>query len=65
MDYGKCPKCGGTGRIIEKDGSIHVCFDCLANGKFDQQHESGPNSKPLLRKINRGYSSQNNQNQTK
>lgn len=30
-----CPKCKGTGRVKEADGSIHICFDCLENGKFD------------------------------
>jgi len=31
-----CAKCNGTGRIKEKDGSIHICFDCLRNGNLDQ-----------------------------
>jgi len=33
-----CQKCKGTGQIKEKDGSIHICFDCLQAGKMDQ-HE--------------------------
>jgi len=36
-----CPKCKGTGRIKEKDGTIHVCYDCLAKGRMDQ-HEKNP-----------------------
>ncbi|MBU2612588.1 MAG: hypothetical protein KKB62_02595 [Nanoarchaeota archaeon] len=32
----KCEKCNGTGRVKEKDGSYHVCYDCLAKGKLNQ-----------------------------
>lgn len=32
----KCPKCGGTGIVKEKDGSVHVCYDCLQSGRLDQ-----------------------------
>jgi len=31
-----CEKCHGTGRVKEKDGSIHICYDCLKSGKLDQ-----------------------------
>jgi hypothetical protein len=31
-----CSKCNNTGRIREKDGTIHICFDCLQNGNMDQ-----------------------------
>jgi hypothetical protein len=31
-----CPKCRGEGYIKEKDGSVHICFDCLNSGKLDQ-----------------------------
>jgi len=31
-----CPKCKNTGQIKEKDGTIHICFDCLASGRLDQ-----------------------------
>jgi len=31
-----CEKCKGTGKILGRDGTIHICWDCLANGKFDQ-----------------------------
>jgi len=34
-----CEKCKGTGRIKEKDGTIHICFDCLRNGSMDQHGE--------------------------
>lgn len=31
-----CPKCKGTGKVIEKDGTIHTCWDCLQKGELDQ-----------------------------
>lgn len=31
-----CEKCKGTGMIKEKNGQIHICFDCLAAGRLDQ-----------------------------
>ena len=31
-----CPKCNNTFQIKEKNGTIHICFDCLVNGKMDQ-----------------------------
>jgi hypothetical protein len=36
MENIRCEKCNGTGRVREKDGSIHTCFDCLLNGRMDQ-----------------------------
>jgi DnaJ-class molecular chaperone len=33
-----CPKCQGTGRVKKPDGTISICFDCLAKGSMDQ-HE--------------------------
>ncbi|MEM1535972.1 MAG: hypothetical protein QXQ82_02205 [Candidatus Pacearchaeota archaeon] len=36
MTEEKCPKCNNTGIVKEKDGSVHVCFDCLNKGKLDQ-----------------------------
>jgi hypothetical protein len=37
METGKnCPKCHGTGRVKEKDGTIHICFDCLNADVFEQ-----------------------------
>jgi DnaJ-class molecular chaperone len=39
MDLKKeCPKCKGSGRIRDKDGTVHPCYDCLMNGRMDQ-HE--------------------------
>jgi len=34
-----CPKCKGEGRIKERDGTIHPCYDCLLGGYMDQ-HDS-------------------------
>ena len=34
-----CTKCKGTGRIKERDGTIHPCFDCLLGGYMDQHDE--------------------------
>jgi len=31
-----CPKCKNTYQIREKDGTIHICYDCLLAGKMDQ-----------------------------
>jgi DnaJ-class molecular chaperone len=31
-----CPKCKGKGRIIEPDGTVHTCWDCLEKGHLDQ-----------------------------
>lgn len=36
MMENECQKCKGTGRIMEKDGTIHICYDCLLKGKLDQ-----------------------------
>ena len=43
-----CPKCRGTGRVKEKDGTIHVCFDCLNDGGMDQ-HDKNLKSADELR----------------
>lgn len=29
-------KCLGENIIKEKDGTVHTCFDCLMNGRFEQ-----------------------------
>jgi len=34
-----CPKCKGEGIIKERDGTVHICFDCLKNGVFEQHGE--------------------------
>jgi hypothetical protein len=36
-----CPKCKGTGRIKDADGTIHICYDCLTRGNMDQ-HDKNP-----------------------
>ena len=40
-----CPKCKGTGTIKEKDGTIHVCWDCLKEGRLDVHSKNVPDSK--------------------
>ena len=37
-----CPKCKGTFQIKEENRSVHICYDCLRNGKMDQ-YEKIPN----------------------
>ncbi len=32
----RCEKCNGTGIVKDKNGTIHTCFDCLANDVFEQ-----------------------------
>jgi hypothetical protein len=36
MEEEVCKKCRGTGRVMDKDGSIHTCFECLNKGEMDQ-----------------------------
>lgn len=31
-----CEKCHGTGRVKEKDGSVHTCWKCLQEGKLGE-----------------------------
>ncbi len=38
MEMGKCPKCNDTGIVKEARG-IHVCWDCLQNGKINGYSE--------------------------
>jgi Ribonuclease G/E len=35
-----CEKCKGTGIIKEKDGTVHICFDCLNSGRLDQHNKN-------------------------
>ena len=30
-----CSKCKGAGRVMDKDGTVHTCFDCLLAGRLD------------------------------
>ena len=41
----KCRKCDETGVVKDKDGTIHVCFDCLQKGKLDVHTKNLPDSK--------------------
>ena len=31
-----CPTCHGERQIKDRDGTIHLCFTCLAAGRMDQ-----------------------------
>ena len=44
----KCQKCKDTGIVAEQDGSCHVCFICLAEGRLDQHSKNVPDSKIRL-----------------
>lgn len=44
----ECPKCRGTGRVMEKNGTIHICYDCLVSGRMDQ-HDKNPKTAEELR----------------
>lgn len=43
-----CVKCKGTGIVKEKNGSVHVCWDCLQCGKLDVHSKNVPDSKIKL-----------------
>lgn len=30
-----CEKCNGTGKVHEKGGATHTCWDCLMAGRLD------------------------------
>lgn len=36
-----CPKCEGKKRIMNSQGVIHPCRDCLNSGQLDQ-HDKNP-----------------------
>ncbi len=42
-----CQKCRGERRIREKDGTIHICFDCLQAGRLDQHDKKLKNAQDL------------------
>lgn len=42
MDFGECRKCNGTGIVKEKNGDVHVCWDCLESGKLDVHTKNLP-----------------------
>jgi len=31
-----CEKCHGSGIVKERDGTVHVCFDCLNSDRLEQ-----------------------------
>ncbi|MEK6889188.1 MAG: hypothetical protein AABW80_03725 [Nanoarchaeota archaeon] len=35
------PKCRGSKRIMQKDGTVRPCWDCLNAGEMDQ-HDKHP-----------------------
>ena len=43
-----CKKCNGTGIVKEKDGSVHVCWDCLQAGRLDVHSKNIPDHKIRL-----------------
>ena len=47
----QCPKCKGTGRIMEKDGTIHICYDCLLEGRLDQHDKKLKSAEELGMKL--------------
>ena len=38
----KCSECGDTGMVKEKNGSVHTCWTCLANGRLDAHSKNMP-----------------------
>ena len=42
-----CDKCKGARRIKEKDGTIHICFDCLNSGRLDQHDKKMKSAEEL------------------
>ncbi len=44
----RCQKCNGTGMVKEKDGSVHVCWDCLREGRLDVHSKTLPDHKIRL-----------------
>jgi len=43
-----CPKCRGERIIKEKNGTVHICYECLLSGKMDQ-HDKNPKTAEELR----------------
>jgi len=46
-----CPKCKNTFQIKEKDGTIHICYDCLQAGKMDQHEKHVKDAKDFGIKV--------------
>ncbi len=43
-NYALCQKCKGTGIVKEEDKSVHVCWDCLNNGRLDVHSKNLPDT---------------------
>lgn len=41
MENEKCSKCNGSKRIVDKQGTVRPCWDCLLRGDMDQ-HDKHP-----------------------
>jgi hypothetical protein len=46
-----CPKCRGKRTIMEKDGTVHTCFDCLISGRIDQHDKKIKSAEELRIKL--------------
>ena len=46
MTNPQCPKCKGVGRVKDKNGTIHTCYDCLEKGEMNQ-HDKNPKKFPF------------------
>jgi len=46
-----CPKCNNTGKVKERDGTIHICFDCLNAGRLDQHDKNLKSAEELRIKL--------------
>jgi DnaJ-class molecular chaperone len=44
-----CPKCHGTRKIMTKDGTISICFQCLTEGRMEQH---GKTQKTEVKNVN-------------
>lgn len=46
-----CQKCHGKRQVTGKDGTISICFDCLAAGRLDQHDKKVKSQSELGVKI--------------
>ena len=42
-----CPKCKGSKRIVDANGTVRPCWDCLLNGEMDQ-HSKAPKDSGIV-----------------
>ena len=40
MTNKNCPKCKGTGKVQDPNGTIHTCWDCLNAGEMDEHDKT-------------------------